>query len=416
MTRKSLITTTFVLAPIAAGVAIVAVLWQVRSARAAQEFDEAKQAYIDAGGWASLDDIELPDVPDDENAATLYRTVWPKAEAWRDRHGWGVTNRLAATLPGEGAGHHQPFSDDEVAQILTEFDDALDVVVEASRRDACVWNAQMFQTEPLWEVLLPWVSPGGIYSRLLCLRAIDRAEHERWDDAGDDLLAALRLAEHLCEPPMQIGMRIRSDVQHAVLRTVEQIYRDGPLPDASVVAAIERVDVRAGGRQAMLFEGMLAMMDRADIRDFLKVIAPPPQHTGERWRPAADRAMVLKDSVHNASLIESTIAERDGELRGERDEPWSRLAQTMFLSIDRFDSELARTEALQRLALTAIDLRRHRAEHGEYPESWPMPDDPVTGDAMQYERTDDGFTLRSDAAFAIDRMSQSRERLEWRWR
>lgn len=416
MTRKSLITTTFVLAPIAAGVAIVAVLWQVRSARAAQEFDEAKQAYIDAGGWASLEDIELPDVPDDENAATLYRTVWPKAEAWRDRHGWGGTNRLAATLTGDGAGHHQPFSDDEAAQILTEFDDALDVVVEASRRDACVWNAQMFQTERLWDVLLPWVSPGGIYSRLLCLRAIDRAEHERWDDAGDDLLAALRLAEHLCEPPMQIGMRIRSDVQHAVLRTVEQIYRDGPLPDASVVAAIERVDVRAGGRQAMLFEGMLAMMDRADIRDFLKVIAPPPQHTGERWRPAADRAMVLKDSVHNASLIESTIAERDGELRGERDEPWSRLAQTMFLSIDRFDSELARTEALRRLALAAIDLRRHRAEHGEYPESWPMPDDPVTGDAMQYERTDDGFTLRSDAAFAIDRMSPSRERLEWRWR
>lgn len=58
---------------------------------------------------------------------------------------------------------------------------------------------------------------------------------------------------------------------------------------------------------------------------------------------------------------------------------------------------------------TVIELRQYRAEHDEYPESWDMPIDPLSGKPMIYRRTDDGFEIMGSLA-------DDDHPLVWRWK
>jgi len=63
------------------------------------------------------------------------------------------------------------------------------------------------------------------------------------------------------------------------------------------------------------------------------------------------------------------------------------------------NDRVARAEAVLTLARAAIALRRHRLEHGAYPESLDVlpfePIDPFIGSTIRYQRQGEGFAIGS---------------------
>jgi hypothetical protein len=382
-------------------------------------FDRLWQDYLDAGGPASVSEIELAEVPDDENAATLYDRAWGGNETPAAPWDAETSNRIRATLFDNTPHEAEPLTTDEIAELLQRHAGEIELVIEGSRREMCAWNPAMLDVEVHYDVLLPWISPGGSFAEMLCLRAMHAHEAGRTDEVDESLTAALRLADHLAEPPFAIPMLVRAAVQHSVLRTIERLYRAGGEVSDELRAAIEAINPRAGAQQMVLYEGLTAKLSRRQIEDLLEQTAHhvPPDAPWQRptmagWHEMRDRSLYLELVLHNAPLMEITPADRTGVLREPTDESWSVLVRRLHLAPSSLDRNLAVAEARQRLAIAAFDLRAHQREHGEYPdpEDWTMPRDPMTRNTMHYQRTDDGgILLQSD-------VEHRGERFEWRWR
>ncbi|TVQ53054.1 MAG: hypothetical protein EA377_08895 [Phycisphaerales bacterium] len=406
MTRRAKLTIAviFTVTLILGGIAIYqAMVWDQR-----QAFRAAWAAYLDAGGPASLDAIELPVVPDEENAGPHYRTAWKAIEQMENW--WTLSSRISATLTGED--HDELLTDEEQRELLAQHETMLREVIEISRMTHCVWNAAMYDPQSgqiQFNIELPWHGPGGLVGNLLCLRAITLAEEGRFDEADESLAAALRLADHLAEPPLMITLLSRAGLQSHVFRVIERIHGRSGRASPKLAAALHEIDPRRGAKQALLIEGLMVQMPAQELRSMVTTMDHQNPPRSSMRNMTKQRTAYLERLLHNAEIIETSPAARVPQVIVEPDSIFDsnqRLMEYLSLPYTYFDQRLSRAEVERELTRNALTILDYLERNGTVPDDGLQPtDDPVTGKPLRYERlSDTEFTLSSDSEFRQQRL------------
>ncbi len=406
MTRRAKLTIAAIMTVtlILGGIAIYqAMVWDQR-----QAFDAAWAAYLDAGGPPSVDAIELPAVPDEENAGPHYRTAWGSLEPIGYR--WTLALRISSALRGEE--HDDPLTDEERRELVAEHETMLREVIEISRMKQCVWNPALFDLPPgqtQFDIELPWLGPGGLVGQLLCLRAITLAEEGRFDEVDESLVAALRLAEHLAEPPMTVTLLSRARLQSDVFRAIERIHGRAGRASPKLAAALHEIDPRRGARQAFLVEGLRVQIPARQLRSMTTTMdyrSPPRSSMRDMTK---QRTVYLERLLFNAEIIETSPAARVSQVIIDPGYSFSskqRLMEDLSPPYSYYDQQLSRAEVERELTRNALTILEYLERNGTVPDVGLQPtDDPVTGNPLRYDRlSDTEFSLTSDSEFRQQRL------------
>jgi hypothetical protein len=265
--------------------------------------------------------------------------------------------------------------------------------------------------------LLPYTQASRDGARLLSLEFHVRLHRDDLKGAADSLIAQVRLSETLKNEPLLVSQLVRYAVFGMAIKSLEVYLAQGTLagddlarlsevfaePDfeRSLVRAMQ--GERAIGFQSMTQETMESLSQNASG-------IPGQVETGRQiadLRPG-DAAVYLEFITEQieAARFPFPLALAEAEAADQRLQqfiaseqnalPWDRhmLAQMLMPATNAMFVATARTIALQRTALAAIALERHRlANEGKLPESLnelvpdflsAVPSDPYDGKPLRY--------------------------------
>jgi hypothetical protein len=124
------------------------------------------------------------------------------------------------------------------------------------------------------------------------------------------------------------------------------------------------------------------------------------------WSPEQDQAFYVHTMCRQIELAERPYYEREPEPGSP---PRRALMASMLLpAIDRLHRQTALMETRFTMVRVALDLREHERLHGDYPTTWDMPRDSVSGDPLRYDRNDDG-------GFVLSTPREAEVEATWRW-
>jgi hypothetical protein len=164
------------------------------------------------------------------------------------------------------------------------------------------------------------------------------------------------------------------------------------------------------------------------VGGFLAWKADPATAPDAEMRLWAQGPLAMQDVAAYVEAIGDflRVAERPyHETRGELDAlvrkhgefaPWyASQSKDLVRGIPGLTRTMAKSEAKMSMAKVALELERHRAQHGEYPATFdalkaPPPRDPFTGQPFAYRKEGGGFILESPGA------PDRKEPLTWRSR
>ncbi len=251
------------------------------------------------------------------------------------------------------------------------------------------------------EMELPHLRTMREFARMLRDRAIINAQRGNYEEAVEDIIAGMQLADALVEEPLLISQLVRIAMTGIMHSTVEQSFGWGELPPR-------------------LAEDIIRQAARADHRDALTNSLRGERQIGLTvWRVAEDVSFLLRirlnlemagygelmDRMINASELdyyESLPAVL--EIKDDVDNlPFiSLFTQLLLPEFTRVQDAQALQESQLDLLQIGLVLESHYARTGEYPETLDvvdgaipggLPVDPFTGDAYTYENQGATFLL-----------------------
>jgi hypothetical protein len=364
-------------------------------------------AQANAALYASL--VPEP-IPDDENAAVLYKRAFEKLVKPTDAE-------REAIDPVEDAKPPTPEQRAILQVYLEKNKEALALLHEAAGRARCDFGVAYNEG---FEALMPHVSPMIQASKLL--RAEGALAEE--GDLPGVAAAALRAADALSGEPFLVSQLVRG-VNVAIASETLQRALGGSGDTASLAAMIDSLSPekgRAGMERSLLFElwtsvqFYLSGRDLASLQSQLEGNSP-----GKPARPWSDEP----DSALDLEYYAETMAEYSGLLRRPYYESREAIDRLMKLRVEgapayatfsrltmpsfgRAASRYAHSEATVGMAQVAVALDRYRAANGAYPGtlaalgSSPRLIDPFTGRAYGYRPEGAGFVLYSVGEDGVD--------------
>ncbi|HOI53839.1 MAG TPA: hypothetical protein PLP01_01185 [Phycisphaerae bacterium] len=382
----------------------------------------------------AINDWIGPMPEEDQNAAALYAEISGKmemllAEEIEPGEPRTVSERLDELLAAWGIQK----ADDEEAELpprdvaearrfLERFKDIQALRDQAVERPSC--RTRQNWADP-FEAVLPCLSHVIILSRLTAMEiAVDT-------QAGDQaaayrkVMTLLRMAGHMEQEPTQIHVLVGRVARDEACRRLPDLLAAGP-PDEDfrrefrTLAATERARMLPRAAQLETMAMDVVLRDCVAGRVSATVLGGEPSPADRaagwlfRWRVLNDRAAYLRlmdRQIEISSLPPGDMAAEFAkfeavELADVKDFPMTSLILSgLCPSAGRLDIGGAE----DRLAMLAVDLSRHKAAHGRYPEaldemrlSEGLSADPFGGKPFGYRRTDDGFVLWSVGPDAKD--------------
>lgn len=389
-----------VIPAIVLAIAIAWVVWAVLGTSALRREVEAIRARGEPLAWA---DLASEPVPDEQNAAELYR----KAGEIAGQHEQKLDEALSAAAEGKDPGQRLDISHldraevrrryaAEVSAFLAGCEDALELARRARQMSRSDWKIDYSRPAILWE--LPPLSEHRCLSRALSLAAL--SAHDAGDDASavEYLRDGLAQARSAREMPILIGYLSAAAEDSLTLSTIEQVVptlRVGEAPPAaarSQVAAL-RDDLLAG--EASVREGFLrAMMgERCYVFDSFERLrsgqiwpgALEMASPGETPRPGLFARLLLgvggpllrADEVRALRYMTAMVEGARAETFPESKDAWptwrpesfwdriSRPVSSMLLpTLERLAILHFRDVAMRRMTATAVAIRLYQIDHG----------------------------------------------------
>ncbi len=332
--------------------------------------------------WA---DLARPPIPDEQNAAVLYREAVRSPFLKRISDGGAQLRDLL--LSREWRDKHK----DTLEQLLTDAEPALRLCRDARSRGRIHWEID-FHLAPEEMVPSGAGNAGQTLVTLICLAAI--SAHDRADDteAVEYLRDAMAYARSLHHVPVLISHLLYLSHTDRIGQTVEQIApsfqvgKDLPAVHRDKVQALvgqllDEGPVRAGLLRAFMGERIYTatqVRERTSERDLgnLFGVAGPamgillrPILTLEGARVVAFEGLCVRGARTHGTKDESFFAIREAPHQQLEDEGVTRwISAVTIRGIKRVWDSHCRSTAFRRMAGVALAIRLYQTDHGRRPD------------------------------------------------
>ncbi|MBM4038315.1 MAG: hypothetical protein FJ290_07365 [Planctomycetes bacterium] len=209
----------------------------------------------DAGDPASMAELakRYPDPPPGRNAAEHLNAAFKLMEAREEKDG-PPRAHLPVVADGQLPAPNDPLPRPMLAAIqayLKDNAEILDLLHKAAERQECKFDLDFTKGMGM---LLPHLARLRHATRLLALEAMERIEAGKADDAGESLIAALRMGEALRREPILVSTLVRIACNSLAVAQAERwASRTKPSP-----AALERLEAAlAAAADPKLIEGAM---------------------------------------------------------------------------------------------------------------------------------------------------------------
>ncbi len=354
------------------------------------------------GGKIDLRDLATPPAaPGARNAADLHKPLINLMQGMSMSDG-----DLIGDPWGSPAG--------SLKYVLETYEKELATLKEALALPYCNWQTPFDDGQ---KVLMPHLSYSRTMARLLACEARVRVDAGQFDEAAESILDILRLSEHVAAEPVSISYLVSGSIDALAIEAIERFLKDHDRIPTSLLTALQKRRLRPMLRQALLNEGTMM------ISEFVELAGGAPA------APVAQQSMsepVAEGLVWTLQTIRLFVEQSDRPLWRKTDEAEARPKPTSAMLPEMpfgmsFDAgtfgRLSRTSASFEnnliVAITALQLREHKASHGEYPDpgTFKTPDDAFTGRPIEYVRGSSGFTLTASRAGLSGQLDQH----VWEW-
>lgn len=407
--------------------------WLYLDWRMARDVEDTFARLERAGRPMSLTELAPKPVPDSENAAVLYQ------EVFRVDFETGESSSLLSNASGVGAvddystGAIGPAAARPVLS-SPQAQQTLDTLRRGSLRPACVFPIEWDRHQLIH---FPHYSQFREAARWLSASTKLDAHDGRLDQAAEWTATSLRMSEHLAREPMLISQLVVIAVQAIALEGAEQAFSDAPAPSPEATRRLQEVirsiDLDAAMQRS--FQGEAAMeidmvrdlvANNENAREMLRFAATNPYQSDWYsrvlgWYPKpimrpmrnADAVACLEEAQQHFLRAEGRPRTRQppahtmpgllGEIGIPGTLPLVRLVSCSDV-YDRAREKVVFAESHLDLLDVALELKRYRAAHGEYPATLaeieptfgrPMPEDRYANAPLSYRREGNGFVLYS---------------------
>ncbi|MBI3947693.1 MAG: hypothetical protein HY321_17365 [Armatimonadetes bacterium] len=414
---------------------------------------EARLAALRAAGQpVSVTELAGPPVPDDQNAATVYRGIFrtlpttggqfpsqpsgssaprpaildwapePSAQAQEDARVLG--HYLDPERRAQEAGLHE-----RARRAVARYAEIPRLTAQAVARPQCRFPVN-------WEdgagALVPHLLRIGSLARFLAAKAVLDARDGRMAEAAQAVTLTFQVSESLRDDPSLIGQLVRMaalQVGATALREVSE-WGDIPEEDARRLAdTLARIDPGPGFVEAMAVERAMGISVFGRVGRRSSAGPPSPANGASNisrvasaypWWHLVARPLLYADQLAYLDLMGRQVAaaeERSARAaqaqlaaaeQAARSLPWfailSHVGSVAFTSYGRARLGLDRAHAALAGSRALLGLVVYRQRFGAYPESlaalrqrlnWEVPDDPFSEKPLVYRRQGSGFLLYS---------------------
>lgn len=362
-------------------------------------------------------------------------SVLSEIAAWRAVGGKTELSELTLGLPAQGSRNaadlHQPLFDimssmsahdqelisspwdapvSSLGYVRESYERELEAIRKAVSFSYCDWRTRFDRGI---ERELPYLIYARRAGRLLLIDAILRADAGDVEGAADTLQDILRLSDQVASDPIAICAIVRISFDRWVVDATRRLFKDNPDVASSLIETLSKRDYREEIRRALLGEGAVVLIEYR--RRAGHNLASPIEH---QTMPAGLAAELVWYLRVNRGFVEQ--ARRPyfemSSLANAPSRPGAPIVPedcTEPVLLDHMCTWSASAENLLAQARLAVQLERHRVDHGEYPDpnTVKLPVDMLTGKPMVYIRYSDGFVLRVIGSSYGGEISD----VEWEW-
>jgi hypothetical protein len=338
---------------------------------------EERQLHRLEGGAASCFQDVRP-IPAERNAASLYERTGAARDALPESVLLGLDDRNDPVVRSRAVRDAAP---------------AIALAHQAMARPGFFIEVDTTTSDPfLVDPFMPYLGPARGIARLLEAEAQVLAQAGQPGSAVRVLAEAMRTYDHLNPYPDPIIQLVLFAIDEMLLDAFETI---GTRADAESLTAVDEAlakrDWMASAREHLLVERELTLStehNQGTPRERLV------------WLQANREAIESLDEPYHQNPVPAELPVMYLTSQGTAYRTPHPLQYVRFAAIMQTRTNLARS---------AIALRRHSLEHGDYPDDYEALTDLFTGEPLSYEKTAAGFILRS----AGERLDGSP--LEWAW-
>ncbi len=407
-------------------------VWTYYNVKWGRELTKELEAWKAQGLPLSMSEVIPKPVPDSENAAPIYLSVFHVSFDPNSGPAGVNTGKLADISQEEEnliedyrRGRDRPKHVAKVRAILErpEVKETLQTLKRASQRPKAVFPVK-------WELglaaVLPHMAQFRDATRMLAAQALLLAEDGQMADALDWCLVGLRMADHAAMEPSMIAQLVSIAMRNITLEAVEEIISDKNVPAAASRALQEHlrgIDLYKTHSDAMVMETLVGRSVFAQFRTnpvllYETLIGEKTEHLRKLRRSyfnwLAGPLRGLDEATYLRIMRQQVEASR---MPGMEAKPVSdaldrQLRQTPLAMLTKILTPVFSGQAYHRgMSLARIDLGRialalkaYKAQHGQYPQTlaqlqqtltWQLPKDVFTGEDFVYKREGDGFVIYS---------------------
>ena len=364
------------------------------------------------GNPTTAADLAGAKIPDEENAAVLYRKAFEFMSTEQGEDDSGVIG----TVVSRSERAKDPTLWNKAAEVLPRYQGVISLIEQAQMRPKCRfpinWN-QGFGAQ------FRHLAPMRRLAQLLYAQALIDAKAGKMDKALRSTGLAFKLSDSLKDEPTLISQLVRVSVISIGARTFTDVLEYGSIDEtqakrlygtlSGISMDSSMVTAMRGGRAL----GLLAFQDvrkNSPLASALEEAGHLPRVVRTwPWRPMfyADELYYLRRA--NVSVRRATFPYRDfGKFPDpyrHKDPPrYAFLSGVIMPVYTRARSAADRAQASINGTQIVLALQAYKDRYDGYPASfgelraklgWPLPEDPFSGKDFAYKRQGNGFILYS---------------------
>ena len=447
----------FTLVTLALLVAAYAITVQIFQSKLDALYTAAKAA----GEATSLEDFQVKDLTDDNNAAVVYRRaqsqfIMPDGADFDKKQIWKRYTSLKTYTPPQetqkGRGEEEPsgpLTPEEEAMVdtyVTSNGPAYETIREASAKPLCQFGDYSTPSKVMEEVGSSTshnLSMARAVARAIALRAVWEARHGNTDAAYEWIGHGLHLANNLQNDPLLIHGLVRVAMVDLTLNSLDTIMCETPwsgkLPDGFEQELTQILDRNLFAR---CFEGERFFGEAYEALwgSFPRLMDIPIRHALYKAQSGIIAAVREPDFTKRGECIAEVerYVSMDGKSwsydsdTNSKKETKQAIPKSMFPSykilaqitapailraIEAFDRAVAQAQN----AHQALALKRYKQTQGQYPDQLQqlisgdfkaLPIDPFNGEPFHYKKEGEGFLLYSVGRNRVDEGGISGSRMD----
>ena len=196
----------------------------------ASSLEQQLQKLRDAGIPTTLEELNLPEIPDEQNGALVYREIFKLDALLGEKY-----SRLYKYFPYQGIGKWENVPKEEKKKVTDlifhnpEFAKLYQLLEKASQMECLFLTEKDYQKDlnTIAKNLLPHLSELRSCARLLAAKAKIEAENGNIDKALHTTLTGLRTSKSLSNEPVLISQLVKIAMESIALRTMEEVINKG---------------------------------------------------------------------------------------------------------------------------------------------------------------------------------------------